>query len=99
VVSVTYGDKEQNISTTASGERDGWLFISAKNFTYSSPSIEVALSQPKASPTPTPSAASTTSPTTKKAVSKKTISCIKGSTVKKVTATSPKCPAGFKKRS
>jgi len=96
---VTYGDKEENVATKSTGERDGWLFVSAKNFTYSSPSIEVALSQPKASPTPTPSATSTASPATKKAVSKKTISCIKGSTVKKVTATSPKCPAGFKKRS
>jgi hypothetical protein len=105
VVSVTYGDKEQNISTTASGERDGWLFISAKNFTFSNPTIEVAISQPK--PTPTTSASATPTPTPTvvatpnkvvKPGSRKTISCVKGSAVKKVTGRSPKCPKGFKKR-
>jgi hypothetical protein len=29
---------------------------------------------------------------------KKTITCLKGKTVKKVTAMKPACPAGFKKR-
>jgi len=29
---------------------------------------------------------------------KKTISCVKGKTVKKVTAVAPKCPAGYKKK-
>ena len=104
VVSVTYGEKEENISTTSSGERNGWLFISAKNFTFSNPTIEVALSQPKVSPTPSPTPTATTTPiptpsvTTNSAVTKKTISCVKGTVVKKVTAKSPKCPAGFKKR-
>jgi hypothetical protein len=105
VVSVTYGDKEENISTTASGERDGWLFISAKNFTFSNPTIEVAISQPKPTPTPTASATPTPTPTVVatpnkvvKPGSKKTISCVKGSAVKKVTGKAPKCPKGFKKR-
>jgi hypothetical protein len=30
--------------------------------------------------------------------SRKTISCVKGTTVKKVTGKSPRCPKGFKKR-
>jgi hypothetical protein len=29
---------------------------------------------------------------------KKTITCLKGKTVKKVTAVKPACPAGFKKK-
>jgi hypothetical protein len=29
---------------------------------------------------------------------KKTISCIKGKTTKKITGTNPKCPAGYKKK-
>jgi hypothetical protein len=29
---------------------------------------------------------------------KKTITCIKGKLVKKVTAVNPKCPAGYKKK-
>lgn len=101
-VAVTYGDKEKNVSTTLSGERNGWLFVSAKNFTFSNPTIEVELSQSKrelssaVSPTPRPTAVS---PTAIASSSKKrTITCLKGKVVKKVTATAPKCPAGFRKR-
>ena len=103
VVSVTYDKKEEIVATTVTGERDGWLFISAKNFTYSSPSIEVAISQPKptptasATPTPTPTVVATPNKVVKPG-SRKTISCVKGSAVKKVTGKAPKCPKGFKKR-
>jgi hypothetical protein len=38
-------------------------------------------------------------PTAKPVVAKKTtISCVKGKTVKKVTAVKPKCPTGYKKK-
>ena len=38
-------------------------------------------------------------PSAKPAVAKKvTITCVKGKTVKKVTAVKPVCPAGFKKK-
>jgi hypothetical protein len=36
--------------------------------------------------------------TVRPAVKKTTITCVKGKTIKKVTAVKPKCPAGFKKR-
>jgi len=50
-----------------------------------------------ASPSPTPTIAAPTP--TKAAVAKKTtITCVKGKSVKKVTAVNPKCPKGFKKR-
>lgn len=105
VVSVTYGDKEQNISTSSSGERDGWLFISAKNFTFSNPTIEVAISQPKPSPTPSATLVPTPTPTpitpaitVTKAVKKKTITCVKGASIKRVSGKSPKCPKGYKQR-
>lgn len=42
-----------------------------------------------ASPTPTPSASAQVKKT-------KTITCIKGAVVKKVTGTTPKCPTGYK---
>ena len=32
------------------------------------------------------------------AVKKSTITCVKGKLVKKITAVSPKCPAGYKKK-
>jgi hypothetical protein len=44
--------------------------------------------------TPTPSATSTPTPAAKV---KKTITCVKSKTVKKVTAENPKCPKGYKK--
>ena len=44
----------------------------------------------KAEPTPTPSATA--------APKKITITCVKGKTVKKVTAVKPKCPSGYKRR-
>ena len=44
------------------------------------------------SPTPSPMAS------TKSAPLKITISCVKGKSVKKVTGTAPKCPAGYKKK-
>ena len=48
-----------------------------------------------AEPTPTP----TPTPTPKATVAKRTtITCVKGKTVRKVTAAKPVCPSGFKKR-
>ncbi len=47
---------------------------------------------PLQEPSPTPSFAS------KPVVKKITITCVKGKTIKKVTGTAPKCPAGYKKK-
>ena len=75
--------------------------MTAAGFTFSTPQIKVKLSQevsvptPSASPTPTPSPVATVKPV---AAKKKTITCIKGKTSKKVTAVNPKCPTGYKKK-
>jgi hypothetical protein len=95
-LSIIYDTGEARTATTVVSERDGWLHLSAKNFTYSNPTIKVKLTQeaaPAATPkeTPTPSA-STTAPV------KSTITCVKGKTTKKVSALNPKCPAGYKKK-
>jgi hypothetical protein len=61
-------------------------------------------SSPSATPSasPEPAVSSTTTPSTEattKPISKKiTITCVKGKIIKKVTAVSPKCPAGYKKK-
>jgi hypothetical protein len=44
-----------------------------------------------------PTASASVTPATS-AAKKSTITCMKGKTLKKVTALNPKCPAGFKKR-
>ena len=116
-ITVTSQDGAQKVATTIVNEKDGWLYLAAYGFTYSSPSISVKLTQtlptptqsatPLPTPTPTPVAIASPAPTTtsptevkspiKSAPKKITINCIKGKTIKKVTAVNPKCPKGYKK--
>ena len=94
-ISITTSDGEKKVATTIVNEKNGWLYLSAKGFTFSSPTINVKLSQEKVA-APTPSA----TPVATVTVAKKsvTITCVKGKTTKKVSGTSPKCPAGYKKK-
>ena len=93
-------DNGQSVNAvTTVGEKNGWLNMSAKGFTYSSPTIKVKLSQDAPAPTPSVSASPAASaPTKPAAVKKSSITCVKGKTTKKVTAVNPKCPTGYKKR-
>jgi hypothetical protein len=92
-LSVVYADGEAKKATTLVSEKNNWLRLSAKGFTYSNPTIKVRLSQ-EVSPTPaqTPAAAKPA------AAKKSSITCVKGKTTKKVTAINPKCPTGYKKK-
>ena len=94
-VSVTSSDGQARVATTSLTEKGGWLKLSANGFTFSNPVVKVKLSQEKpvvvASPTPVPAV----KPTAQKKVS---ITCVKGKTTKKVTAVTPKCPTGYKKK-
>jgi len=100
-ISITSSDGEKKVATTIVNEKNGWLYLSAKGFTFSSPTINVKLTQakvvtvPTPTPTPTPTAAPSVAPVAKKSV---TITCVKGKTTKKVSGESPKCPAGYKKK-
>jgi hypothetical protein len=81
-ISVVDAAGELKSSTTSMSERGGWIYFKAAGFGYSTPEVRIKLTQPK--------------------VSKKiTITCVnikKSKLTKKVTAVSPKCPVGFKKR-
>jgi hypothetical protein len=104
-ISVTSSTGEvQNVATELVNEKNGWLTLSAKNFTFSAPTIRIKLSQDAPI---SPVAPVATSPAPKedkqpeaakviKPVTKKTITCTKGKLIKKVTGTSPKCPAGYR---
>lgn len=46
-VSVFSSNGEKQVATTVVSEKDGWLSLSAKNFTFSSPSIKIKLNQKK----------------------------------------------------
>jgi len=84
-LSVVYADGEAKKATTLVSEKNNWLRLSAKGFTYSSPVIKVKLTQESAAASP-------------KLAKKSTITCVKGKTTKKVTAVNPKCPTGYKKK-
>ena len=112
-ISITSQDGAKKVATTIVNESNGWLNLSARGFTFSSPTIQVKLSQeaPAPAPTPTPTVVATPEPAPtpvevaapapilKPVVAKKiTITCVKGKTIKKVTAIKPTCPAGYKKK-
>jgi hypothetical protein len=106
-ISVVNNGENQKIATENLGERNGWVFLSAAGFTFSDPTIKVRLTQdppppPTPSPSPTPSVVATPIPTPSPAVvqtakKKVSITCVRGTKTKKVTAPKPKCPKGFKK--
>ena len=89
-ISIVSSDGTAQVATTVVGERDGWLYLSANNFTFSSPIVKVKLSQDVAVTTAKTSGTST--------AKKSTITCVKGKVSKKVTAVKPSCPSGYKKK-
>ncbi len=96
-VSVINSSGEQQVTTSTLTESNGWLRLSVKGFTYSSPTVRVRLTQEAPTPvaTPSPAASSSAKPASPKKV---TITCVKGKTSKKITAVQPKCPTGYKKK-
>ena len=44
-ISITSADGQPQLATTVVGEKDGWLYLSANNFEFSSPTIQVKFSQ------------------------------------------------------
>jgi hypothetical protein len=86
-----------SVATTVVNERNGWINLSASNFEFSAPKIQVKLSQQSA-PTVAPATSAPTASAPAAASPKgaiKTISCVKGKTIKKVIGAKPVCPKGF----
>ncbi len=91
-VSVLSKDGQNTVSTTTVNESNGMFKFLAAGFTFSSPTIRVKLENaPAVIASPTPA-------TPKPAVVLKKITCVKGKTVKTISAVNPKCPSGFKKK-
>ena len=89
-ISVVNDKGEQSVATTTVTENKGWLLLVARNFEFSSPSISVKLTQDAPAKVETVAPAAPTK--------KVTITCVKGNVTKKVTATNPTCPKGYKKK-
>ena len=100
-VEVTSADGANKVVTNNFAEKNGWINLSIKGFTFSQPTIKTRFVQEKivAQPSPMPTITPSASPSPVLAISKKsTVTCVKGKQTKKVTAVKPKCPAGFKKK-
>jgi hypothetical protein len=94
-ISILSSDGDAKVATTVLGEKNGWLFVSAQGFGFSSPTVKVKLTQEaaaKVTPTPEPSA------TTSKAAAPKVlkITCTKSGKKTVVTGVKPICPKGYK---
>jgi len=102
------GAADSPIATVVTGEKNGWLSLSANGFTFSEKTLQVKFTQeapaPVASPSPsasssaTPAAQASSAPVAPKVPAKSTITCVKGKTVKTITAAKPTCPVGYKKK-
>jgi hypothetical protein len=103
-VSVISADGTPQTATTVVSESNGWVHLAANGFEFSNPSIQVKMNQDAPTtnnPSPATSPLPSTSPSTNTTVpipKKTTITCIKGSSIKKVTAVKPACPTGYRKK-
>jgi len=109
-VTVVDAGKEERIETSSLQElgagTEKWLKLSARGFTFSSPTLKIKLNQDKpvvAAPSPAPSQATSSqsaaaTPAVKVPAKRVSITCVKGKLTRKVSGVAPKCPAGFKKK-
>lgn len=87
-ITILSSDGSTQVATTVFNERDGWMHLVARGFTFSSPTVRVKLTQEEvkvAAPVVI-------------APKKMTITCVKGKSTKKITALKPACPSGWKKK-
>lgn len=77
----------EKVAVSTMNEHDGWLTLSSKGFTYSSPTIRVKLTQ---------AAAEQSSTQVSKPVQVLTLTCTKGKAKKIVKGAHPVCPRGYK---
>ena len=110
-VTVVEAGKEQRIETSSLQElgsgTEKWLKLSARGFTFSSPTLKIKLNQDKpatAAPTAPNNSSATAAgsgnpaPAVKAPAKRLSITCVKGKVTRKISGVAPKCPAGFKKK-
>ena len=111
-VSITTNAGVERVATVALNQIGKWVFLNAENFTFSSPTLRIKLNQTssaatqstgttevkKESPAPEAKEVKEVAAAKPAAAKKITITCTKGKLIKKLSGTTPKCPAGFKKK-
>lgn len=80
---------EKQIAATTVIEKNEWLYLSARGFTFSSPVVRVKLSQEEKALAKLPKETK---------FKERTITCFKGKKVQRIYDVKPKCPTGYKKR-
>jgi hypothetical protein len=99
-ISLNYENGEKVQVETWSGKLVGNEYvITASGFHFSSPKISFKLteeSKPATNPSPTATPKATSIPLGVKVT--RSITCVRGKVLKKITAVSPKCPTGYKKK-
>ena len=94
-VEVISANNASQVASVLVSEKDGFIKLQADNFTFSSPTIKMKLSQAtEVAQTKPVELAPTKSVPQKSSV----ITCIKGKISKKISGVSPKCPSGYKKK-
>lgn len=94
-VEVVSANNASQVASVLVSEKDGFIKLQADNFTFSSPTIKMKLSQATEVAQAKPVEVAPT-----KAVPQKSsvITCIKGKISKKISGINPKCPSGYKKK-
>lgn len=93
-IGITSTGQTERVSTVTVKTDKDWLRLNVDNFTFSSPKINVKFEVPEQMTPVTQKANTSVNPK----VMKKTITCVKGRTTKKISGTRPKCPIGYKQR-
>ncbi|MBW4077581.1 MAG: hypothetical protein HIU84_03535 [Acidobacteria bacterium] len=83
-ISVSENSGVENIATTTVSDSAGWLHLGAYNFNFSDPVISMHLTQAVAKKP------------VKKAVEKRALTCVRGSSKVTIRGVRPHCPAGFR---
>jgi len=103
-ISASYPELGISEVVTTSSKVVGETFqVSAAGFHFSAPIIKMKVTQSANAepavpePSPTPSSEPVVKPAST-VIKKSTITCVKGKATKKVSAVSPKCPVGYKKK-
>ncbi len=96
-VSIVSDDGSTQVATSVLKNDGNGLYLNVSGFHYSSGSIKLQMKSETSVTTSKPKDV-IAKPGQAQPATKRTISCIKGKVIKKVTAQSPKCPSGFKKK-
>ncbi len=94
-VEVVSANNAAQVATVLVSEKDGFIKLQADNFTFSSPTIKMKLTQSSDAVQAKPVEATPIKVSPRKIVS---ITCTNGKISKKISGVNPKCPSGYKKK-